>query len=72
MPHTIEVVSEKIEDGATEPGPFGPGFRLPVIQRAARMEIVGSSFADEGSDWVDFVLRDQDGREIARRRIAGY
>ena len=51
--------------------PQGPRFDRGVVEKAGKMEIWGSSFSDPGDDYTEFVLF-ADGREVARKRVAGY
>ncbi len=51
---------------------FGPGYTELEAAAAASMEIWGSSFGDPGPDFCVFILKDEAGQEIDRRRVPGY
>lgn len=59
---------------AKDEPPFGPGFSDSELRRAKSMEIWGSTFDDdEGEgDFCRFILKDESGKQIAARIIAGY
>lgn len=48
------------------------GFDAAEAERAADMELLGTSFSDPGPDYCEFRLRDGDGRVLATRRVDGY
>jgi hypothetical protein len=73
MTQVIEIVPRaKVMEQACLRPPFGPGFDPTIAANADHMEILGSGFKDPGGDYCLFILRDQDGQELARRRLEGY
>jgi len=54
-----------------EEAPFGPGFDPMLSQRAAVMEVFGSTAFDD-IEGCRFVLRDSSGNLIGEREIRGY
>jgi len=69
--HLLEIVRDK---ALMQPTPCGPGrrFEPDQVEAAVLMEIHGSDFNEPGDDYCLFILKDEIGREIAQRRIAGY
>lgn len=57
---------------ATVRPPFGPGFDPSQVAGVQKLEIHGSSFADPGADFCEYVLIGDGGRELARKRMEGY
>lgn len=56
----------------TEKVPFGPGFTQEQANAAATMDIMHSSFKDDGDDYTMFVLKDSEGKVINKAVIGGY
>jgi hypothetical protein len=55
----------------SEPAPYGPGFEKSLAQRAAVMEVMGSTLFDDVEE-CRFILRDASGQIIGERQISGY
>jgi hypothetical protein len=67
------LIQETTDKAAMTRGtPGGPGVCREVAERAAKMQVWGSSFNDPGDDFCEFVLLDANGVVIDRRRVAGY
>lgn len=72
MPHPIDEFSgDKLIPAATEPAPFGPGFSPADASDATRMEVWGSSFSEDGTDYCEFRLY-KDDQLLGTRRVEGY
>jgi hypothetical protein len=56
----------------TELPPFGPGFTKAQAEEAATMDVLCSSFKDDGDDYSMFVLKDKDGKTITTARVGNY
>lgn len=52
--------------------PFGPKFDKITAARAAKMEVWGSSFNDDGEDFCEFRLFNEKGTQIATKRVTGF
>jgi hypothetical protein len=74
MPYTIMEYKtpESIQSEGQQRPPFGPGFSPDQTKIAAKLVVTGSSFSDQGDDWVSFELSDATGKVVAARKIAGY
>lgn len=70
MAHKVSETTDK--KAMRESRPFGPGFPEAKVERAARMEVWGSSFSDAGADYCEFRLFDDAGRQIASARVEGF
>jgi hypothetical protein len=51
--------------------PFGPAFKQEQVDEAEEMVVWGSSFNDEGPDFVEFCLI-KDNETIHKTRVGGY
>lgn len=73
MPYPMGMVMGNLmRKMAVDRPPFGPGFTENELECAKIMEIEGSSFSDPGPDYCDFILKDAEGKELARKRVDGY
>ena len=52
--------------------PFGPGFTKEQAEEADSMDILCSSFKDDGDDYTIFILKNKDGKTIATARVDNY
>ena len=52
--------------------PFGPGFTKEQAAQADSMDILCSSFKDDGDDYTMFILKDKDGKTITTARVDNY
>jgi len=52
--------------------PFGPGFTKAQANEAATMDVLCSSFKDDGDDYTMFILKDRDGKTITTARVDNY
>jgi hypothetical protein len=52
--------------------PFGPGFTKAQAEEAATMDVLCSSFKDDGDDYTMFVLKDKDGKTITTTKVDNY
>jgi hypothetical protein len=71
--HLIESYTkpeEMIRVGTKKP-PFGPAFNAEDFEDADRLQVYGSSFADVGIDYCEFLI--MKGTEILKRKkVEGY
>jgi hypothetical protein len=68
--HIAESIKDK--DRMTVQPPFGPGFTIEQANEAATMDIVFSSFKDDGDDFIMYILKDSEGKAIKQLKIEGY
>lgn len=52
--------------------PSGPGFTQAQADEAATMDIVNSSFKDDGDDYTMFILKDSEGKVVNKTILEGY
>lgn len=52
--------------------PFGPGFTQTQADEAATMDILNSSFKDDGDDYTMFILKNSLGEVVNKTIIGGY
>jgi hypothetical protein len=67
-----ECEGESAQAQASSAAPFGPGFSDDVVEKTAKLTIMGSSFADPGPEFTEFEVLDKDGKSLGKRRLAGY
>jgi hypothetical protein len=71
MPHLIETITDKKEI-KRKLDIFCKGeFTEEEIERAERLDIMGSSFSDPGEDWCEYRLIFSE-EEVKAKRVAGY
>lgn len=68
------VAEEGIKDKTrmTDQPPFGPGFTKTQADEATTMDILLSSFKDDGDDFAMYILKDSEGKAIKQLTISGY
>jgi len=52
--------------------PSGPGFTQTQADEAATMDILNSSFKDDGDDYTMFILRNSEGEVVNKSVVGGY
>lgn len=70
MYYTSKDITDKQQ--MTAQPPFGPGFTQTQADEAATMDIVNSSFKDDGDDYTMFILKDSEGKVLNKATVGGY
>ena len=72
MPHLIRTLTgPDARFAATDTPPMGPGLSELAAQQVDKLEVWGSSFADEGEDWCEFKVFSGD-HLVGKWRVDGY
>jgi hypothetical protein len=62
----------KAKEVATAPRPFGAGFHSQDVENIHSLQVIGTSMNDQGTDYCDFIAKDDEGNVIAVQRVQGY
>lgn len=62
----------KAQINAQTKEPFGPGFEVALANQVAKLEIEGTLLQDPGEDFCIFRAFNENGEEIASKKVNGF